>query len=65
MSVALVLVTVGLVCSALFLSAWFRQMFRVYRQISRIPGPPTIPILGNAHQMTSGPGEYDLPTAAA
>ncbi|XP_070185260.1 cytochrome P450 4V2-like [Littorina saxatilis] len=55
MSAALVLVAV---VSGVCLLVWFLQTARVRRLVNLIPGPPTVPVLGNAHQMTNGPEWY-------
>ncbi|XP_076453663.1 cytochrome P450 4V2-like [Babylonia areolata] len=55
MSAVLVLVgVVSVVCACI----WFLQTARLRRLINQIPGPPSVPVLGNAHQMISGPEWY-------
>lgn len=37
---------------------WFLQTSKFRHHLNKIPGPPTIPIFGNALQMTTGPEWY-------
>nr|ACD75823.1 cytochrome P450 family 4 variant 1 [Cyphoma gibbosum] len=55
MFVALLLVGIVTIVGTL---VWMLQTAKFRQQISLIPGPPTIPLLGNVHQMTTGPGWY-------
>lgn len=50
------LVLVALV-GALSYFVWYVQTAKLRRCINQIPGPPAMPLLGNAHQMTTGPGK--------
>lgn len=55
----------GLVALVGVLLRWLYQTVKLRRQINKIPGPPTIPLLGNALQMTSGPGKSSIAISAS
>lgn len=46
-------VIVGVICGGMLwgLWGWWREGVRIRRMMTKWPGPPTLPMVGNAHQL--------------